>query len=312
MVARKVQRTSIECSNKSSGETPDHKLISHRGFNLISGIHSPEVVDKIQNFEIRDSDVFVITYPKSGTIWMQQILSLIEVKGDVTATSNQLNSERMPWIEVSDSEKQFVSAPSPRFRVSHLSYKFMPLELKQKKGKVIYVARNPKDVLVSYYHFHKYANMLETPKDFDDFFEKFMKGNVYGNCWFEHVKNWYSHKDEMNFLYITYEEMIKDLRSVVERITSFLGRDLTPQQLNEVVEHSTFKNMKNNPQANYQLVSITMLNHEQGAFMRKGIIGDWRNYFTVAQNERFDEAYQQKMKDVPLSFIWDMNDPITS
>lgn len=58
----------LECSNKSSDETPDHKLISHRGFNLISGIHSPEVVDKIQNFEIRDSDVFVITYPKSGKI----------------------------------------------------------------------------------------------------------------------------------------------------------------------------------------------------------------------------------------------------
>lgn len=43
--------------------------------------------------------------------------------------------------------------------------------------KVIYVARNPKDVLVSYFHFHKIANMLETPKDFDDFFEKFLRGN---------------------------------------------------------------------------------------------------------------------------------------
>lgn len=72
----------------------------------------------------------------AGTIWMQQILSLIEAKGDVTATSNQLNSDRIPWIELSDSEKLFVSAPSPRYRVSHLAYKFIPLGLKQKKGKV--------------------------------------------------------------------------------------------------------------------------------------------------------------------------------
>lgn len=72
----------------------------------------------------------------AGTIWLQQILSLIEVKGDVTATINQLNSERVPWIELLDSRKQFVSAPSPRICVSHLPYKFMPVGLKQKKGKV--------------------------------------------------------------------------------------------------------------------------------------------------------------------------------
>ncbi|XP_051576124.1 amine sulfotransferase-like [Myxocyprinus asiaticus] len=301
-----------ECSSQNCGETPDYKLVPHRGFNLISGIHSPEEVDKIQNWEIRDSDIFVITYPKSGTIWLQQILSLIEVKGDVTATNDQLTSERIPWIELIGSQTRFDSAPSPRIRVSHLQYKFMPLGLKNKKGKVIYVARNPKDVLVSYFHFHKYATMLETPKDFESFFEKFMEGNVYGNCWFEHIKTWFSNKEEMNFLYITYEEMIKDLRSVVERISSFLGKSLTPQQVNDVVQHSTFKNMKNNPQANYKLVSRSLLNHQQGSFLRKGTIGDWKIYFTVAQNERFDRVYQQKMKDVPLSFIWDTSDLITS
>lgn len=297
--------------NHRSCEALEFKLVIHKGFNLISGIHSPEVVDQIHNFEIRDSDVFVITYPKSGTVWLQQILRLIEVKGDVTATNDRLNSERIPWMELLESEKQFVSAPSPRIHVSHLPYRFMPLGLKQKKGKVIYVARNPKDVLVSYFHFHKFANMLETPKDFDTFFEKFLEGNVFGNCWFEHVKSWCCHSDEMNFLYITYEEMIKDLRPVVERIVSFLGMDLTPQQLNDVVEHSTFRNMKINPQANYQHVPGLLLNHQLGAFLRKGTVGDWKNYFTVAHNERFDKVYQEKMKDIPLSFMWDMSDLVT-
>lgn len=301
-----------EIVNESSGQMPDYKLVPHRGFNLISGIHSPKEVDQIQNWEIRDSDIFVITYPKSGTIWLQQILSLIEVKGDATAINDQLTSERIPWIELMGSEEKFVSSPSPRIRVTHLQYNFMPLGLKKRKGKVIYVARNPKDVLVSYFHFHKYATMLETPKNFDTFFGKFMEGNVYGNCWFEHIKKWYSHKDEMNFLYITYEEMIKDLWSVVERISLFLGKSLTPQQVNKVVEHSTFKNMKHNPRANYQMIPSSLLNHQQGTFLRKGTIGDWKNYFTVAQNERFDRVYQQEMKDVPLSFVWDMSDLVTS
>ncbi|XP_064198113.1 amine sulfotransferase-like isoform X3 [Anguilla rostrata] len=213
-------------------ETPEYKLIPHRDFYLISGIHCPEEVDEIQNWEIRDSDVFIVTYPKSGTIWMQQIMSLIEAKGDVTATMNQLNSDRIPWIELIGSKDD--SAPSPRIRVTHLHHKFTPLGLKQKKG--------------------------------------------------------------------------KDLRSVVDQICVFLERDLTAQQKADVVEHSTFRNMRRNPSANYQNVSTSLLDHSKGTFMRKGTIGDWKNYFTVAQNERFDRVFKEKMRDFPLTFVWDISD----
>lgn len=79
---------------------------------------------------------FLLLIVIAGTIWLQQILCLIEVKGDATAINDQLNSDRIPWMELLKSEKQFVSAPSPRIHVSHLPYRFMPLGLKQKKGKV--------------------------------------------------------------------------------------------------------------------------------------------------------------------------------
>ncbi|CAJ1061495.1 amine sulfotransferase-like isoform X1 [Xyrichtys novacula] len=289
--------------------TQDNELFLHRGFKLIRGIHDPDDVDQIYDLEIRDSDVFVVTYPKSGTIWMQQILLLIEAKGDVSFISQAgNNSDLVPWMEVKGTREAFITAPSPRFRVSHLQYKFMPAALSKRKGKVIYVARNPKDVLVSYFYFHKFANMLETPKDFNDFFEKFMMDRVFGGSWFEHIKTWYSHLDDINVLFITYEEMIRDLSSAVRRITSFLGKDLTEEQLANVVKHSTFKNMKKIPQASYEKVSGDLLNHSQGGFMRKGTIGDWKNHFTVAQSEQFDEVFHREMQDFPLSFIWDMRD----
>lgn len=251
----------------------NHELVSHKGFKLISGTHDPDDVDDICNLDIRDSDVFVVTYPKSGTIWMQQILLLLEAKGDVTAISRLnsfSNADLIPWIELNGNRQAFMAAPSPRLRVSHLPYEFMPSALSQKKGKVIYVARNPKDVLVSYFYFHKLANMLETPKSFDEFFEKFMRGDVFGSCWFEHIKTWYSHKDDMNLLFITYEEMIQNLQSAVEKISMFLGKDLTEEQLANVVKHSTFNNMRKIPQANYEQVPGDLLNHHQGRFMRKG------------------------------------------
>nr|XP_040020222.1 amine sulfotransferase-like isoform X2 [Gasterosteus aculeatus aculeatus] len=284
-------------------------LVSHKGFLLIKGLHDPDAVDMIRNLEIKESDVLVVTYPKSGTIWMQQILLLLEAKGDLTAISKHVkfsNAELVPWIEVKT--EKFIKAPSPRMTVSHLPFSLLPSALSQKKGKVIYVARNPKDVLVSYFHFHKVGNMLETPTDFDDFFEKFMRGDVFASSWFEHIKAWYLHKDDINMLFLTYEEMVKDLHSAVERIALFLGSALTDEQLADVVKHATFNNMKKNPQANYERVPGRLLSHHQGTFLRKGTIGDWKNHFTVAQNERFDDTFHREMADIPLDFIWDIKD----
>lgn len=62
----------------------------------------------------------------------------------------------------------------------------------------------------------------------------------------------------------------QDLLASVRRISSFLGKTLTDAQLADVVEHSTFKNMRVIPQANYEMVSDDLLNHHNGTFMRKG------------------------------------------
>uniref|UniRef100_A0A672GLL5 Sulfotransferase n=1 Tax=Salarias fasciatus TaxID=181472 RepID=A0A672GLL5_SALFA len=270
-------------------------LVRHRGFNLISGTHDPDDVDQIYDLEMRDSDVFVVTYPKSGTIWMQQIMLLLEAKGDVSTISKNKgdsNGDVMPWIELTGSREEFITAPSPRLRVTHLQYHFMPAALSRGKGKVIYVARNPKDVLVSYFHFHKLANMLETPKSFNEFFEKFMRGDVFSSSWFDHVKTWYSHKDDVNMLFITYEEMIKvglDCLLHVAKICVFLGKELTDEQLASVVTHSTFSNMSKIPKASYVRVPDSLFSHHMGRFMRKGTIGDWKNHMSAAQSEWFDE-----------------------
>lgn len=49
-------------------------------------------------------------------------------------------------------------------------------EIQDSVHQVVYMGRNPKDVLVSYYHFHQIAGFLPNPSSFEDFADEFLEG----------------------------------------------------------------------------------------------------------------------------------------
>ncbi|XP_069831035.1 amine sulfotransferase-like isoform X2 [Dendropsophus ebraccatus] len=286
----------------------DPNLYRYKGFCFLKKYMQPEYIDSLQGFEIREDDVFLITYPKSGTIWTQQLLSLICIEGYRNGTEQTYASERIPWFEFQSISKiDHNCRPSPRLFTSHLAYDFVPQGLKNGKGKIIYVMRNPKDVIKSLYHFEAVATYRETSPDFGHFFQKFLDGDVFAGSWFDHVREWYTHKDYFNILFIKYEDMIMDLRSVVKQMCTFLGKELDDESLDTVVKRATFNDMKKDPLANKENMPKDVFDFKMGKFMRKGTIGDWKNSMTVAQSEAFDNIFQEKMGDLDLSFTWDIS-----
>ncbi|XP_068611849.1 amine sulfotransferase-like [Brachionichthys hirsutus] len=274
-------------------------LGKYKNYIFPMGFTSAEIIDSLQSFEIRGSDVFLVTYPKSGTIWTQQIIiSIYEFDGGLSKYPT--NMGKMPWLEYIDTQENYHLRPSPRLFVCHLPPEFMPPGLEDKRPKIIYVIRNPKDIIVSYYHFSQIYSNLDTPESLEDFFEDFMKGKVGWGSWFDHVKKWKSKSDQYDILYLTYEDMIVDLKTAVIKICTFLGKNLSEADVEKVVEKSTFKNMKEDPKANYKFLTSV-----KGDFIRKGNIGDWKNYLTVAQSERVDRLLQEKLRDSSLKFIWE-------
>ncbi|XP_062980817.1 amine sulfotransferase-like isoform X2 [Elgaria multicarinata webbii] len=244
-----------------------------------------------------------------GTVWTQNILCLILYEDHRNGTGNISTFHRAHSVEYNLNNVDFTKEPSPRLLLSHLPYYLVPKGLRDRKGKVIYVYRNPKDAMVSLFHYNKMLKRFEDSFKLECFMQRYLVGNVICNSIFDHVKGWYTHKNEFNILFLSYEEMIKDLRGVVLKICSFVGKPLSSQEVDKVVEQATFKNMKADPRANFEVpIHRNAFKTEKINHLRKGTIGDWKNIMTVSQSERFDKAFQEKMKDITLKFIWDIKE----
>ena len=126
-----------------------------------------------------------------------------------------------------------------------------------------------------------------------------MNGTVEYGLWFDHVLEWWKHRDAENVLFLKYEDMKKDHRGAVKKIAEFMGYDLKEEIIDTIVEKSTFQNMK----ANLVSAEIEKLRKPDAPhFFRKGVVGDWRNHFTPEQNAEFDAVYAEKMKGSGLDF----------
>ena len=267
---------------------------------------SPEWVEDMRNMSLRPDDIWVVSYPKAGTTWTQQIVKLVLNNGE---EDGEKITESVPWVEAFNDipEVQYQNHfdvdkyPSPRAFKSHFPYNLMPCGLPETTpGRFIYVARNPKDVAVSFYYQYRRMPHCLSP-EWDQFFERFMKGEVEFGNYFDHVLSWWEHRDKQNVLFMKYEDMKKDLLSAVLKIAKFVGSDIGEDIISKIASCTTFSKMKENSTANYSWNSHRYVPGETD-FMRKGIIGDWKSLFTPEQSERIDVLYKEKLLSIGLEF----------
>ena len=199
----------------------------------------------------------------------------------------------------------FAKASPPRTAKTHLPLKFLKDQLlKSPETRIICILRNPKDTLVSYYHFYRMNKTLGWFNGtWDQFFEMVKEKDLLWGDYFEHVTEWYKFlTDHKNALILRYEEMKTDLKGHVGKIAEFTGKKITDEVIDIIVERVTFKNMTNDKALNEEEGTEEYFKLDRAKFIRKGEIGDWKNYFNAEQNEYIEMRCKEMLDPLGLHF----------
>ncbi|XP_052680528.1 sulfotransferase 1E1-like isoform X2 [Crassostrea angulata] len=257
--------------------------------------------EEIKNMECRKDDVIVVTYPKSGTHWAWEIVTML-LKQRAEYSKEPMECfflEAMP-------DFNFVhNVPSPRIFNTHIPIRWFPNQHIENGAKIVHVLRNPKDIAVSMYHHFKNVGMLGDVENFQIFLEKmFMnpKAQVMDG-WFKFEKDFEKAKknDELGaIITVHYESLKKNPIQETKRLAEYLNVELSKEEITEISDKCSFKKLKLASQTvkdNSLVANVELFKKTEPFVHRKGEIGDWKNHFTVAMNENFDAIFKEEMKN---------------
>ncbi|XP_050678568.1 luciferin sulfotransferase-like [Leptidea sinapis] len=167
---------------------------------------------------------------------------------------------------------------------------------------VVYIAREPRDVVVSYYYHNKLTRFINDEPDFKSFWNLFKDSEVIWSPFFPHVQEAWEKRNNPNLLFLFYEDLLKDLRGNVQRVAEFFGKSLTSEQLNELSEHLTFDNFKKNKAVNLEGMNKIGVFTKDGAFIRQGKSGTWRDHFDPEMTLEADRWISENLQNTDLRF----------
>ena len=230
---------------------------------------------------LRENDVLLASFPRSGNTWIMNLLMYLGilvleqyVHGLHIDRPVDMPDEPSEYIPALKKLKSVVGNERARYRVvkSHEQYQ-------HNFRKSIYVIRDGRDVMVSYYYYSKRFNHFES--SFLDFLNRSPSP---AREWAAHVQSWISHPKSAIFL-TRYENLLRDPFKEVQGILSFLGETRSFSDISTAISHCSFEKLaghesaaKPNPTPDPNL-----------NFFRRGTAGDWKVFFSSEHILKFKE-----------------------
>jgi aryl sulfotransferase len=256
-------------------------------------------------FRFRDDDIIIATYAKSGTTWMQQIVSQLIFNGE----EGLAVSEMSPWVDLRIPPKE-VKLPiiekqtHRRFLKTHLPIDALVFS---EKAKYIYVARDGRDVVWSLYNHHVNANNVwydalnNTPgrvgpeigqpeSDPLVYFENWLvnDGSPFWSYW-ENVRTWWEVRNLPNVMLMHFADLKADIEGQIRKIADFLDIQINEDTIGDIVKHCSFDYMKAHADQSAPLGGAFW---DGGAktFIHKGLNGRWKKDMPKHLSEQYEQT----------------------
>ncbi len=257
----------------------------------------------------RPGDIIISTPPKSGTTWMQGIVtSLLWPTGDAPGTRAELS----PWIDatltpIGELVEQVDAQTHRRYFKTHSPGDCIPFD---QQCRYIVVYRDGRDALVSWGN-HRATMRPEIVElmnrasaklaveplapvwngDYDALFDEW---SVVSSP-LRHLASWWPRRHETNVLFVHYGDLKADLEAEMRRIAGFLELNVPEQEWPAAVRRCGLHEMRAEAKAIGGLESV----FEGGAdaFYFKGTNGRWRDALTAAQIARYQALVEETLAD---------------
>ncbi|XP_052848879.1 sulfotransferase 1B1-like [Drosophila gunungcola] len=230
----------------------------------------------------------IYDFKRETAMWMQELAWLLLNDMNFEAAQSSYTMIRSPYLEYSN---------YPRFIKSHLPAQLLPPQFWKKGCKIIYLARNPKDVVVSSFHFLTGLDFWRG--SLDEFVDDFVADKMAFTSYWAHVIDFYRMRNEENVFFVTYEEMSRNLKDVVLRLSRFLDcKELSESEMDKLLTHLNFKNMKGRKFGNSTgLLSTLRKTKDDFNFMRRGIVGSYKDELSPENKDKIDKLTERFLEE---------------
>lgn len=228
--------------------------------------------------EFQKDDIFVVGYPKSGNTWFRFLIAGAIYGIEIEYAPSVLVYDLVPDVHYLPYYKRF---QSPMFFKSH----HFP---RPEYRRVIYLVRDGRDVMVSYFHH------LSALKGSEINFSDLIHNNIhlgYGN-WHEHVEAWLGNPYQSQMIIIKYEDLLSQPLVELTRFCDFMGVRRSEALLQRVIKTTSFSELQKKETGNKDFRENSLWPSDKN-FFRRGKSGSYKDEMP---KEILDEFLHQAEK----------------
>ncbi|KAD6119752.1 hypothetical protein E3N88_11023 [Mikania micrantha] len=248
-------------------------LYKYQGAWKIKGFHERIILAE-QNFKAQPDDVFLCSFPKTGTTWLKSLAFTIATREKFDASSSPLLTtfphECVPYLEMDFG----LPKHGPRIPLmgTHLPYNYLPKSVLSSDCKM-------------------------------EAFDEFCEGITGSGSYWDHILGYWqaSHDNGRKILFLKYEDIKQNTAGSVKRLAEFMGYPFSIVEekagvIENIIKLCSFENLSNlevnKSGSSRPIPSVTI---ENRSLFRKGKVGDSKHYLTEEMKEKIDKLMDEKL-----------------